>query len=480
MPIGYVDVSGGFEVTGDSYIDRRLLLTKEQMRGAYDEWFMPPVYICYCLDDKQWYEYDENNEEDPETGFYRPIPSGIVKDVRIEGVSILDSEGIADFEFPVEDVLVDGVSVVENKKAQIDLSGLQEKLRAGDNITIEDNVISSTTKVLEGNGIKVDSEGHISIDPEVVPEKDELEDLVEQLGFVTADALNGLLSNYYTDSETYNKTEVNQLISSIAGGVELEVVAVLPIVGESNKIYLVRREVSSNIYDQYVWFNNAWVQVGSTEVDLSQYYTKTEVDALLGDKQDALTAGTGIEISRSNVISVDTSDLPLASASTAGLVKIDNETIKKNPDGQLYAVNGGGSGGSYLPGEGIYFSNNNTTINAEAYTAGPGIRINNAKVVSAKVDDETIHTNASGELYMDAVPIDAGNGINIRNGVISIDPVEVEDAINLDGYQKKLIQGNNILIDPVTNVISATGGGGGGGGANWGEIGGTLSAQSDL
>ena len=104
--MAYLPISSGFVVDGDSYIDQRLLLTKEQMKEAYDEWFMPPVYIAYCLDDKQWYEYNENNEEDPETGFYRPIPSGIVKDVRIEGVSILDSEGIADFEFPVTDVLV--------------------------------------------------------------------------------------------------------------------------------------------------------------------------------------------------------------------------------------------------------------------------------------------------------------------------------------------------------------------------------------
>ena len=109
----YMNVSTGFSVGGDYYIDERLLLTKEQMKGAYDEWFMPQVYIAYCLDDKQWYEYNENNEEDPETGFYRPIPSGIVKDVRIEGVSILDSEGIADFEFPVTDVLVDGVFTLQ-------------------------------------------------------------------------------------------------------------------------------------------------------------------------------------------------------------------------------------------------------------------------------------------------------------------------------------------------------------------------------
>lgn len=31
-------------------------------------------------------------------------------------------------------------------------------------------------------------------------------------------------------------------------------------------------------YDEYVYTNNAWEQVGSTDIDLSAYYTKTEID----------------------------------------------------------------------------------------------------------------------------------------------------------------------------------------------------------
>lgn len=50
-------------------------------------------------------------------------------------------------------------------------------------------------------------------------------------------------------------------------------------------------------------------------------------------------------------------------------------------------------------------------------------------------------------------------------------------AAALSGKQDTLTAGSNITI--VNNVISATGGGGGGG-ANWGEIGGTLSNQTDL
>jgi hypothetical protein len=477
----YTAVSGGFDIGSDSYVDKRLLLTKEEMKAAYDEWFMPERYIAYCLDDQQWYEYNENNEEDPETGFYRAIPSGIVKDVRIEGQSILDENGVADFEFPVEDVLVDGNSVVENKKAQIDLSGKQDTLIAGEGIQISDsNVISSTSVPKEGNGIKVAPDGTVSIDPAVVPSMETLpadvESITRDLGYITKAVIN--LEHYYLKDETYNKDEINNLLDQLTGGITMEVVAVLPITGESDKIYLVRRSIDSNVYDQYIWFNNSWVQVGSTEIDLSQYYTKAETDNLLNNKQDKLVAGSGINISN-NVISADVSELPNATPTTKGVIKYDNVTIKKNADDQLYAVSGG-EGTTYKEGENIYFTSKSgdTYINANGYTAGDGISISNSNKISAKVDDETVHVNRYGEIYMDAIPIDAGDGIKIKDGVLSVDRSTVPTASDLSNKQDKLVAGNNIQI--VGNVISASGSGGGGGDVNWGSIYGSINNQADL
>lgn len=55
----------------------------------------------------------------------------------------------------IEDVQVNGTSVVENKVANIDLTGKQDTLTAGTNITIENNVISSTASGGEDNDILV-------------------------------------------------------------------------------------------------------------------------------------------------------------------------------------------------------------------------------------------------------------------------------------------------------------------------------------
>ena len=78
-----------------------------------------------------------------------------------------------------------------------------------------------------------------------------------------------------------------ELINSLTG-VQFEVVAELPLVGQSNIIYLVPKTVPNvdNIYDEYVWINNAYELIGDTEIDLSNYYTKSETNTLLATKND--------------------------------------------------------------------------------------------------------------------------------------------------------------------------------------------------
>jgi len=98
------------------------------------------------------------------------------------------------------------------------------------------------------------------------------------------------LANYYLKSETYTQSEVDELISHISGGITLEVVEALPTSGISTTtIYLLA--AGENVYTQYLWStkDSTWKILGSTTVDLSNYYTKAQIDALLAAKQDTLT-----------------------------------------------------------------------------------------------------------------------------------------------------------------------------------------------
>lgn len=92
------------------------------------------------------------------------------------------------------------------------------------------------------------------------------------------------LQNYYTKTDTYSKTEVNGLLSSISTG-GFQVVTELPASGESNVIYLVSKSQTSedNIYDEYIWVNNDWELIGTTQLDLSNYVTNDSLSNTLSN-----------------------------------------------------------------------------------------------------------------------------------------------------------------------------------------------------
>lgn len=66
-------------------------------------------------------------------------------------------------------------------------------------------------------------------------------------------------------------------------GAKIEVVTELPETGEANVIYLVPKqdEDENNVFDEYIWINDDWELIGTTDIDLSNYYTKSEVDGKL-------------------------------------------------------------------------------------------------------------------------------------------------------------------------------------------------------
>lgn len=66
-----------------------------------------------------------------------------------------------------------------------------------------------------------------------------------------------------------------------AGNFSIDVVTELPTENISlSTIYCVSSEEpkENNLYDEYIYVNNAWEQIGSTAIDLSNYYNKTEID----------------------------------------------------------------------------------------------------------------------------------------------------------------------------------------------------------
>ena len=128
------------------------------------------------------------------------------------------------------------------------------------------------------------------------------------------------LTNYYTKTNTYTKTEVDTIASNIKNS-RFEVVSSLPTTNiKTNVIYLVPKSTAqtNNVKDEYINLDGTttgWELIGSTDIDLSgyvtttalntalanymttsafntaiaDYYTKTEVDAITGDLDNLTT-----------------------------------------------------------------------------------------------------------------------------------------------------------------------------------------------
>ena len=99
---------------------------------------------------------------------------------------------------------------------------------------------------------------------------------LENAGFITKAVSD--LTNYYTKSNTYTKTEVNTLIGNLKT-IEIQVVTSLPSTGQSNIIYLVAHSHGTgDTYDEYVWVASAskFEKIGNTDIDLSGYVQKTQ------------------------------------------------------------------------------------------------------------------------------------------------------------------------------------------------------------
>lgn len=93
--------------------------------------------------------------------------------------------------------------------------------------------------------------------------------------------------------DTYTKAEIDKMFGE-AGTVQVEAVDVLPTENiKENVIYLVPNgSTGENYYNECMYINEKWEIIGTTEIDLSSYATKEELEAALADKvtADVLTA----------------------------------------------------------------------------------------------------------------------------------------------------------------------------------------------
>lgn len=103
------------------------------------------------------------------------------------------------------------------------------------------------------------------------------------------DAMPTATSDLTNDSDFQNSTEVNDAIAAALGSMtslQYEIVTALPATGAAGTVYLIANSFGS--YDEFMWIGGQYYNIGSTDADLSNYYTRAEVDTRLNGKQDTL------------------------------------------------------------------------------------------------------------------------------------------------------------------------------------------------
>ena len=98
----------------------------------------------------------------------------------------------------------------------------------------------------------------------------------------------------YGITDAYTKAETNQAIQTAIGGftqLSYQKVDALPAAGTTGVIYLVAHSHGTqDIFDEYIWYANAFEKIGNTDIDLSGYLlaadlkaiTNSDIDSLLG------------------------------------------------------------------------------------------------------------------------------------------------------------------------------------------------------
>ena len=100
-------------------------------------------------------------------------------------------------------------------------------------------------------------------------------------------------NNQLTNGAGYQTaSDVSSAISSAIGditGIEYQIVEELPGTGEKGVIYLISNSgTGQNIYDEYIWTGTAFEKIGTTDVDLSNYWSKTDLVAIQNSEIDTI------------------------------------------------------------------------------------------------------------------------------------------------------------------------------------------------
>ena len=290
-----------------------------------------------------------------------------------------------------------------------EIDSKQDILIAGDNITIrEGNIISATnTTYNAGQNITILNGVISAIDTTYEGSDFDIKDLSDSTNLKSL--WSGKQDKLIAGT---NIIITGNTISAVqSAGFAVLIVTELPETGDQNTIYFLSNPTGTfpNIYNEYMYINNNWELIGNTAIDLSNYYTKSEIGTIvngieteISSKQSTLIAGNNITINGSTISATDTTYSD-ATQTTAGLM---SSTDKIKLDGLsnyvLPTANSSVLGGIKIGNNLTIDANGVVSATDTTYSAGNNINIaNNAiKAVGYRFNTSS-GAFSEGDRYID-------------------------------------------------------------------------------
>lgn len=116
----------------------------------------------------------------------------------------------------------------------------------------------------------------------------EVENAIIAKGYQTSTQVEtAITAKGYQNSSQVQKA-INTAMAEITG-IDFKIVTSLPTSGVKGTIYLLSNGGGSkNSYDEYVYINSTWEKIGTTDIDLSNYYNTSNFTALTNSEIDTI------------------------------------------------------------------------------------------------------------------------------------------------------------------------------------------------
>lgn len=194
----------------------------------------------------------------------------------------------------VNDVKVNGVSVVTDKVANVTVPTKTSDLTNDSNFITNNDISGKADKgtTLADYGItdaKINGQ-NVILGAATLTVPTNNNELTNGAGYQTASQVESRITSKGYQTEDQVNTLIASGIADITG-IEYTVTPTLPSVGEPGVIYLVPNSgTNPNIYDEYIYVNNKFEKIGTTDVDLTGYLQETDLEVITNSEIDVIVA----------------------------------------------------------------------------------------------------------------------------------------------------------------------------------------------